>query len=108
MKKLLFVPIAAMLITFPSYSAQEDLNSKLSQASRSGDVVAVQKVIAAGVNVNAKFKNKNGVTALIEAAGNGHNVVVQRLIKAGVDVNTNPNVSSHPFYRNIQAILQKI
>jgi len=50
-----------------------------------GDVAAVEKFLAEGVDVNAKDKHEN--TALFYAASSGHSDVVEILLAHGADVN---------------------
>jgi uncharacterized protein len=54
-------------------------------AAYRGDAAAVQALIEAGVDINAK--NKGGMTALWLASQGGHTAVVETLLARGADVN---------------------
>jgi ankyrin repeat protein len=64
----------------------EDGTTPLHWASHSNDVAAVDRLIKAGANVNAK--NQYGSTPLLEAAMNGNTEIIERLLKAGADPNS--------------------
>jgi cytohesin len=64
-----------------------DGTTPLHWAAHNNDAAAVDKLIKAGANVNAK--NEYGSTPLLEAAGNDNTVIIEKLLKAGAD----PNVS---------------
>ena len=57
----------------------------LCQAAEEGDIEQVQKLIAAGADVNAK--NSYGRSSLHEAAFQGHEDVVELLLANGADIN---------------------
>jgi ankyrin repeat protein len=61
----------------------------LIKASKEGDIASVQKLVARGVDVNAKADiiSDWGKTALMEASLIGHVDIVAALLKAGADVN---------------------
>ena len=67
--------------TSEEFKAAESIHD----ASKYGNVEAVKKHLAAGVDVNAK--DGNGWTPLIPAAANGRKEVVELLIASGADVN---------------------
>jgi ankyrin repeat protein len=54
-------------------------------AAYNNDVAAVERLIKAGADVNAK--SEHGSTPLIEAAMNGNAEIIERLLKAGADPN---------------------
>jgi ankyrin repeat protein len=54
-------------------------------AVRHGDVTTVDRLLAAGIDVNSR--DRHGQTALMLAALRGHTAVVERLIAAGADLN---------------------
>jgi serine/threonine-protein phosphatase 6 regulatory ankyrin repeat subunit B len=55
-------------------------------AAGRGDLLAVQRILSAGTDVNS-VRGKDGVTALMAASSNGHLAVVRELIARGADVN---------------------
>ncbi len=59
--------------------------SELWPAAKKGDLVAIERLLAAGADVNAA--TKYGATALIFAADRGHLEVAKKLIAAGANVN---------------------
>jgi ankyrin repeat protein len=61
---------------------QDQLNERLFQAIRKGDLEAVKKAIEAGADVNAE--DEDGRTLLHTAALRGHTEIAKVLIKAGV------------------------
>ncbi len=58
----------------------------LCYAARVGDIPAIERYIARGVDVNARANE--GLTALIEASLEGKKDVVALLLKTGADINT--------------------
>ena len=70
-------------VAFAQASKQE-LNDRLYEAVRQGDVTAVTKLLDQGADVNAKFRY--GATALFKAAERGHTEVVKVLLARGADV----------------------
>lgn len=60
------------------------------RASAKGDLAAVKKFVAEGVNANTA--DSSGRTPLIEAAWGGHADVVKYLVDKGADVNAADNV----------------
>lgn len=63
----------------------EELNEQLIDAARDGDYEAVESLLNAGVDVDAK--DNDGWTALMWAAGLGRERIVRLLLNAGADVN---------------------
>ena len=70
--------------------------SALMAAAEKGHLAVVEKLLAAGANVNAHARYPKdgymhdkgaGETALVFALKNGHNAVAERLLAAGADVN---------------------
>jgi ankyrin repeat protein len=59
------------------YSAEQD------------NIEILNKLIAAGANINTQ--NKNGITPLMEAAKQGNIEIINRLIAAGADINAKDN-----------------
>ena len=102
---LLFVPVESALVQEPgpdkltrlspgtnwkAVNAQEtvaraDINQQLLSAAEKGDKAAVEALLAAKADVNAK--TIFGRTALMQAAFGGHAEVAQALLAAGADVN---------------------
>ena len=78
------VLLFALLIRLPSNAG--DVNQDLIEAAKKGDTGAVEALLAAGADVNAK--NPYDWTALMRAAANGHAATVQALLEAGADINT--------------------
>jgi|GEM_PF-307913 len=76
----LFVPLAA---------TAGEKEEALWNAAREGDVAAVKKLLAEGVDVDAK--NRYEATALFFACDKGHTEVVRTLIEHGADVNAKDN-----------------
>ncbi len=70
--------------------SDEVLDASLCAAIRAGHSQVVQRLLAAGADVNAAPAADFGCTALQAAAELGHEEVVQRLLEAGVDVNAAP------------------
>jgi hypothetical protein len=62
-----------------------DRGEALRLAASRGDVAAVRRMLAEGVEVDAG--NRYGATALLLATRNGHREVVAALLEAGADVN---------------------
>jgi cytochrome c len=72
------VPFAlALLLAWEAYAAE------LHDAARRGDLAAVERLLAAGAQVDAT--DGGGATPLYLAAGEGHAAVVARLLAAGGD-----------------------
>ncbi|KAI0902694.1 hypothetical protein F4823DRAFT_639048, partial [Ustulina deusta] len=72
----------------------QDLSSEmrdlLETATENGHLEVVERLLAAGADVNAFPTGAFGRTALQAAAENGHLEVVERLLSAGADVNAFP------------------
>ena len=75
--------LVALLI--PLLACTRAANLALNSAARMGNTDAVQALIDAGANVDAK--DEYGWTALMEAAARGHTATVQALLEGGADVN---------------------
>ncbi|MFQ5927816.1 MAG: ankyrin repeat domain-containing protein [Terriglobia bacterium] len=75
-------PAAVLLITLlmPLLATAGDINPDLIEAAKKGDAAAVEALLAAGADVNAK--DKDGMTALMLAEKEGHTTVVRLLEKA--------------------------
>jgi ankyrin repeat protein len=67
-------------------SVASDANARLCKAAESGDVTAVQRLIAAGADPNAN-EGGTGGTPLQWAARGGHLAAAAALLKAGARVN---------------------
>ncbi len=78
MKHILITTIAAVVLVGCGP------NIPIHEAAETGNIEAVKKHLAAGVDVNAK--NKNGTTPLHYAARGGHKEVAELLIAKGADV----------------------
>ena len=84
MKHLLTTTIAALVLVG---CANQDV--KIIQAVKDGNVEAVKKYLAAGMDVNTK--DGYGATPLLYAAEYGYNDVAELLITNGADVNARYN-----------------
>lgn len=78
--------LLALLVIPVGSAAQEtkqQLNDKLWEAARAGDVAVVTALLDKGADVNAKFRY--GATALFKAAERGNTEVVKVLLARGAD-----------------------
>ena len=66
----------------------------LIEAAAAGDLKAVEKLLASGVDVNKQTDDKS--TALHLAAQEGHFEVARRLIEAGADINAKDDINQTP------------
>ena len=66
-------------------ASENEFQSELVTAARSGDLLGVQKLLAQGVDVNTK--DKDGTTPLMWAADKGHTQVLKELLDRGAEVN---------------------
>ena len=83
MNKILCVGLLALLFlgTIANVQAISDLDQKLIDAAKDGDIAKVKEPIKAGVDVNAK--SNGGWTALMHAAEEGNTEIVKLLKSAG-------------------------
>jgi ankyrin repeat protein len=81
---ILIVPVVLTGVTFAG-AADNDINADLIKSAFSGDLSEVERLLAAGANVNAK--RDNGITALMGASIEGYQEVVAFLLAKGADVN---------------------
>ncbi|CAF3466677.1 unnamed protein product, partial [Fusarium graminearum] len=58
-------------------------------AAGEGHLGVIEKLLAAGADVNAAAASEYGRTALQAAAWGGHLEVIEKLLAAGADVNAN-------------------
>jgi len=65
---------------------ESDGTTPLHRAAHGNDLAAVERLIKAGADVNAK--NDYGSTPILEAAANGNTAILERLLKAGADPNS--------------------
>jgi ankyrin repeat protein len=94
MKSILVSIVAAVLVVGcggPSASERALLN-----AAENGNIIAVKRLLAAGVNVNAK--DILGETPLHRAAFEGHKEIVQLLIAKAADVNAKDKYGGTPLF----------
>jgi len=84
MKRILFSIVCISLI-FAGCADKgiSDKNVQLLQAAKDGNLQAVQTLLAAGAEVNAK--DNDGVTALMWAARNGYPEIVKFLLEKGAE-----------------------
>lgn len=85
MRKRSLRVLSAYLVCITACFGFNAAEVELHQAANTGDVKAVRRLVANGVNVN--IKDSNGWTPLIVATDFGHVEVVKILIAAGADVN---------------------
>jgi len=104
MKHLVLTTIAAVLLV--------GCGSSINDAAGSGDIEAVKRHLANGVDVNAKSDWNSSV--LHDAAMNGQAEVVELLIPAGADVNAKNNsgytplheASNAAFFNNAEKVMK--
>ena len=79
--------LLGMLLLFGWAAASYGQNNgqALITASKNGNIVEVNALLANGADVNAK--DKNDITALMLASEDGHSEVVNALLANGADVN---------------------
>jgi outer membrane protein assembly factor BamB len=83
-------PFLLVLMFFVcSFVYAGDAEETLWNAARSGDLETIKKLVAAGVDVNAK--TKYNATALAYACDKGHVDIVRYLLEHGAEVNTTDN-----------------
>src|SRR5258706_1876828 len=82
-RKILPILSATLLFFFALLTA--DTKDDFWQAARKGDAKTVEAMLAAGMDVNTKFRY--GATALSYACDRGHVEVVKVLLAHGADVN---------------------
>ena len=95
MKQLIITTIAAVVLV-----GCGNPDGALIQAAVDGNIEAVKKHIAAGMDVNAKDDGDR--TPLHWTAGEGHKEIVELLIAEGADVNAKDNVGETPLDRAIR------
>ncbi len=84
LRRLVFLSCIFLLpLSISAQDAKQELNDKLYEATRVGDVAAVKSLLDKGADVNAKFRY--GATALFKAAERGHTEVVKLLLERGAD-----------------------
>lgn len=79
---------------FPA--ALEATSSALFAAAQLGDIAAIKRLLAAGVDVNSWNTGAGGWTALVIAAVSGHEDVVTTLLDAGADVDARSEGGATP------------
>jgi ankyrin repeat protein len=105
MKHLLLTTIAAVVLVGCGESqSPEPTTAKapaisIHDAAGDGNIEAVKKHLAAGVDVNAKDGDLTGFTPLHKAAYYGHKEVAELLIANGADVNAKGEYVSTPLGR---------
>jgi len=78
------------------YNIMENKGEELMEASRRGNVEAVDMLISEGANVN--YKDDDGRSPLHAASINGHAEVVEMLISKGANVNYKDNNGRSPLH----------
>ncbi len=76
-------------------NSNRDINAKLFQAVKKGDINEVRRLISEEANVNAEDDDEK--TPLHFAAENGHEEVVKALLNKGANVNATDNKEETPF-----------
>jgi len=78
----------------------------LHKACYTGNIGAVKKHLANGVDVNTR--DNEGWTALHESASHGHKGIAELLIAAGADVNAKDNDGETPLHHALSSLYPKI
>jgi len=89
-------------VTPSATPADENKNTALHKAAKSGDLEVVKREISSGVDLNPA--NKTGITPLIFAASAGHIGAVQALLEAGAD----RTLTTHKGLTALQAARNKL
>ena len=76
--------LGAVLAGGALWAAYESEKRALLEAAKKGDLASVERLLAAGADVN--YQDEGDYTPLMGAASRGHNVIVERLLAAGADV----------------------
>ena len=76
-----------MFLSVPVYT--QDVNLELIEAGEKGETENIERLLAAGAEVDAK--DEKGVTALMHASAESHTQSVEVLLAAGADVNAKAN-----------------
>jgi hypothetical protein len=101
----------AMVVGADANGYDESGATPLMNAAESGQVEAVQKLIAKKVDINRKHRD-TGTTALMLAAGRGHGEVVDALLAAGAAVDVRDNdertAYTHAFQNNKFDVSRKV
>jgi ankyrin repeat protein len=85
--------VLALMMT--SAQAQTGRDQTLIAASASGDLPAVERLLAEGADVKAR--DGRGRTALLAATHGNHVAVARALIAAGADVNAKDSIEDSPY-----------
>lgn len=81
------------------------MEKELIQAARQGDTSAVERLLAAGANVDAQ--DEGGQTALMAATYGNHRETARVLVEAGADVNLRDQRLNSPFlYAGAEGLLE--
>ncbi|MGC1377500.1 MAG: ankyrin repeat domain-containing protein, partial [Anaerolineales bacterium] len=83
-RRALLILWVALMVGWATAAVARPAEDLINAASR-GDAVAVQAMLARGVDINSKASA--GATALIEASARGHLNVVQALLAKEADIN---------------------
>ena len=78
------------------YFEKEDSTTALGYAAEAGNLTKVNKLLAAGANVNHRSFFK--ITPLMEAVHEGHYEVVKRLLDAGADISLRSHFGNSIFW----------
>jgi len=93
MPTLLFAVLSLAMI-LPA-DAQSRRDQPLIEAAAKGDLAAVERMIARGVNIDAR--DGRGRSALLAATHGNHVAVARALIAAGADVNAKDGIEDSPY-----------
>ncbi len=86
MRKLLFLFVYGLLISFPdAYSRGSDLDSLVLNAVETGDKVAVSDCLERGIDIN-EFYGENKLTLMAVSIASGQTAITELLIQQGADI----------------------
>lgn len=93
--KLLLLLVVWAMNTTQANESDTSMQAQLLSAAATGDAASAQKLLAQGVDIEAR--DTNGRSALLLASHHNSINVARILIDAGADVNAMDNISDSPF-----------